>query len=352
MRIPRHGRNAADFAVGEVYRHPWEVTIDAGMIAMFHASFLDAMPVFSSVEVARAMGLRDRPVPTLLLLNLGLSFSVHDVSEQAIAHLAYLDVRFPGPCYPGDTVTAASKVLGVTHTRTGDRAVVHVRTALRAQSGDVVCAFERKALVPAGLLEGRTRAEPAGGPEPRFDETRRQPMFTGTAPHRSGFGRSFEDFAVGDVLVHAAGRTAGESEHMQLSWLLRNTHPLHTDEIYAKTGGSFAGTRVVYGGLVLAWTAALASRDVAGDAIWDLGWADGAHPAGVVAGDTIYAASKVIAKSEDGAVTFRLVGTKNVRADALLERGLDLFAPEADKSQKIPEKVFEGTRTLLLRTRG
>ena len=32
----------------------------------------------------------------LLLLDLGLSFSVHDVSERAIAHLAYIDnVRFP-----------------------------------------------------------------------------------------------------------------------------------------------------------------------------------------------------------------------------------------------------------------
>ena len=41
----------------------------------------------------------------IFLLNLGLSFSVHDVSEQAIAHLAYLDVRFPEPCYAGDTVT-------------------------------------------------------------------------------------------------------------------------------------------------------------------------------------------------------------------------------------------------------
>ena len=40
----------------------------------------------------------------LLLLNLGLSFSVHDISEQAIAHLAYLEVRFPSPGYRGDTV--------------------------------------------------------------------------------------------------------------------------------------------------------------------------------------------------------------------------------------------------------
>ncbi|HKP10760.1 MAG TPA: MaoC/PaaZ C-terminal domain-containing protein, partial [Blastocatellia bacterium] len=118
---PQYGRRLDDFRVGEVYHHPWEVTIDDGMMAIFAASFLDANPLYSSRRFARDLGFRDRVVHPLLLLNLALSFTVHDVSEQAIAHLAYIDVRFPEACYAGDTVTASSKVLGVKPVSSGDK---------------------------------------------------------------------------------------------------------------------------------------------------------------------------------------------------------------------------------------
>ena len=109
-----------DFVVGATYEHPWEVTISDGMVALFEASFLDAMPLFTSAPLARQAGFADRPLHPNLCLNLALSFSVHDVSEQAIAHLAYLDVRYPEPGYVGDTVTARSTVLGVKPASSGD----------------------------------------------------------------------------------------------------------------------------------------------------------------------------------------------------------------------------------------
>jgi acyl dehydratase len=146
-----------------------------------------------------------------------------------------------------------------------------------------------------------------------------------------------------------------ESEHVQLTTLFRNSHPLHTDEHYCKLG-SFAKTRVVYGGLVLSWVLALTSRDTAGNGVWDLGLDDGAHPSGVLAGDTLFAASKIIAKEprgpHAGAVTMRVVGLKNTPARPLLERGADLFTPELGKATgKVTEKVVEITRTLLVRRR-
>ena len=36
---PRYGRLLADFVPGALYAHPWEVTIDEGMGALFAASF-------------------------------------------------------------------------------------------------------------------------------------------------------------------------------------------------------------------------------------------------------------------------------------------------------------------------
>ncbi len=357
IRTPRYGRMLEDFELGATYPHPWEVTVDGGTIALYQASFLDATPTYASATFARQLGFRDRPVHPLLLLNLGLSFSVHDVSEQAIAHLAYIDVRFPHPCYAGDTLHASSKVLSTKPASSGDRGVVHVRTLLETSDGVPVCTFERKALVRAGgKLEGRPEApfvweQPDPADPPRLPAA----LSNGVArapSRRGGFAGFFEDFTPGDVFAHGLGKTVGESEHMQLTLLMRNSHPLHFDEHYCRDEKkSFTGTRVVYGGLVFGFVASLASRDVAGNVIWDLGFDDGAHPSGVVAGDTLYAASKVLeARPVDdrcGDVVFRLVGLKNVRAETLLGNGVDLFAPELGKKDgKIASKVFEITRTV------
>jgi 2-methylfumaryl-CoA hydratase len=293
-------------------------------------------------------------------LNLGLSFSVHDVSEQAIAHLAYIDVRFPAACYAGDTVRATSRVLGKKAVSSGDKGVIHVRTELFNQDDVVVCAFERKALVRAGNVAHRP-ADPPHDEASRSDaELPRAPKALldalGPASRRGGFATFFEDLTVGDVYAHEVGRTVSEAEHMQLTTLVRNSHPLHFDERYCQQG-SFAKTRVVYGGLVLSWVLALASRDTTGRALWDLGLDEGAHPSGVLAGDTLFAATKVLAKEEAGPhagrVTLRVVGLKGTPAAPLLEQGADLFTPELGKTEgKVKEKVVEITRTVLMQRRG
>ena len=354
-----YGRLLGDFEVGATYAHPWEVTVDAGTVAVFQACFQDAIPTFASARYARELGLRDRPMHPLILLNFGLSFSVHDVSEQAIAHLAYLDVRFPFPCFAGDTLTASSTVLGVKPASAGDRGVVHVRTILTNQDDRVVCTFERKALVRAGKLTGR-RDPPYPPAPPRKDDEHTLPpeLREGVraASRKAGFAGFVEDFAPGDVIPHAIGKTVSDAEHMQLAFLFRNSHPLHFDEVYCKAGASFAGTRVVYGGLVFAWTASLASRDTCGNVVWDVRYDNGAHPSGVVAGDTIYAASKVLAIAphdvHSAFVTFRLVGVKNARPADLLAQGADLFTSELSKKDgKVKEKVVEIDRTVLMRKR-
>lgn len=358
----RYGRLLEDFEEGATYPHPWEVTVDGGQIALFQASFLDSTPTYASATFAQALGFRDRPVHPLLLLNLGLSFSVHDVSEQAIAHLAYLDVRFPNPAYPGDTVFASSKVLGKRLSSKGDKGVVHVRTIVENQDGLPVCTFERKALVRAGGPLASRPADPIAYEQPDFgDVPRLPPALRGalqTPARRGGFAGHFEDFSVGDVLCHYNGKTVGDTEHMQLTLMMRNSHPIHFDENYCAEGNSFAGTRVVYGGLVFGFVASLASRDVCGNVVWDLGFDEGAHPSGITVGDTIYAASKVLDTKDvderSGDVTFRLVGVKNTRPEAILEGGADLFAAELDKDKadKIGNKVFEITRTVRMLKKG
>ncbi|MEN3335454.1 MAG: 2-methylfumaryl-CoA hydratase [Blastocatellia bacterium] len=358
---PQYGRKLDDFKVGEVYYHPWEVTIDEGLMAMFAASFIDANPLYSSRRFARDLGFRDRVVHPLLLLNLALSFTVHDVSEQAIAHLAYLDLKFPHAAHSGDTLCASTEVLGVrlSESRT-DRGVVHVRTTAINQDGVPLVYFERKALVPAGTLAGRAHpplsnlsnyvSRTSGAlvqplhamKEPLPQELALQIRVPRWAGRPLGL---FEDFHAGDVIVHSAGHTVGESEHMQMAVLTRNSHPLHVDEVYSRDR-SFARTRVVEGGLVFAWAATLASRDTTANALWELGYDRGSHANPVMGGDTLYAASQVLETRDHneraGIVKFHLVGVKNQRPAALINQGRDLFIDQFE------QKVFEIERTVLL----
>jgi 2-methylfumaryl-CoA hydratase len=362
IRAFRYGRKLDDFAPGAVFEHPWEVTVDEGMVALFYASFQCALPTYASRLAARAAGLADRPVHPLLLLNLGISFSVHDVSEQAIANLAYVDVRFPNPCYAGDTVRARSRVMGIKPVSSGDKGVVQVRTHLVNERDELLCSFERKALVRAGSAAERPADAPHDGRwDPAHDEgeARRLPAALrarlsdpAAALPRARFATCWEDFEVGGVYAHEVGRTVSEAELLQLTTLARNSHPLHTDEVYCKTG-SFAKTRVAYGGLVLSWALALGSRDTAGNALWDMGLDDGAHTGSVLAGDTLFAATKVLAKEpvdeRTGSVTLRVIGTKNTPARTLLAKGAPLFEPELPKTEgRVPEKVVEITRRLLV----
>lgn len=365
LRAPQYGRLADDFVVGEVYPHPFEVTLDAGRCAMFASAFQDFWPVGNSDRLAKALHFTGRPVSPQLLMNLALSTSVHDVSEQCVAHLAYVRVDFPKVLPVGGTVRGASRVMGLHYTANNTRAVVHVQTVLTDEHGDRVLDMERKALVPAGTLTSRPQTASFGveskegaawlgrlpmAPLGQALAGRQWPIAAFEPPLRGRLG----DFAPGDVVVHSRGRTVGESESMQLCMLLGNTHPLHFDAEYAKVH-SFTGERVVYGGLVASWVMTLASVDVAGHVLWELQWLEGAHPAPVAIGDTVRAVTRVEActpvNDQYGVLRLRHVGLKNCDPQAVLASHPELFAPELPKAReaRVPGKVFEITREVLVR---
>jgi 2-methylfumaryl-CoA hydratase len=92
--------------------------------------------------------------------------------------------------------------------------------------------------------------------------------------------------------------------------------------------------------------ASLASRDTTANALWEVGYDKGSHPNPVLAGDTLYAASKVIEKqnrdARTGIVRFKLAGIKNQRPANLLAAGFDVFESRLD------QKAFEIERAALL----
>ena len=133
--------------------------------------------------------------------------------------------------------------------------------------------------------------------------------------YRERHGRSYEDFAVGDVYEHRPGRTVTESDNTWFTLLTMNQHPLHFDRAYAAK--SEFGRPLVNSCLTLSIVTGMSVSDVSQRAIGNLGWDKVRLTAPVFVGDTLYAETEVLAKRESrsrpgqGIVTVRTAGRKD-----------------------------------------
>lgn len=359
IKTPQYGRVLEDFELGEVFSHPRGITIDRAFAIEFATAFMEANPLYLNAEFAKAHGFKDLLVSPMMVLNLTISMGVQNDSEQALANLGYYDVEFPVVVYPGDTLRGLTKV--VDKKARGDKpGIVTIRTVALSQRNEVVCRYNRKIMVAS---DGR-KGEPTTVMGQKFPDDSRgamsgAPTIKGSYPKNlTGTRTYFEDFLVGEIIVHPNGRTITD-EHIGWTYRLLNTHPLHYDKVYTKSAKlSGTGEPVVYGGLVFAWACGLASRDTSENALWDLGYTEGYHTQPCYSGDTVCAISRVLAKDNGtGSVQFQLIGVKNISGkEALQKYGADIFLKENDKKdlgkEKIPEKIFEIERQLLIKKRG
>jgi acyl dehydratase len=115
--------------------------------------------------------------------------------------------------------------------------------------------------------------------------------------HERPFGRHFEDFEVGDVYRHWPGKTITEADDHLFCMITMNHHPLHTDAWYAETQTQF-GRNVVVDNLVYSVVLGMSVPDVSGAAIANLEIESLMHKAPTFHGDTIYAETKVLDKTE------------------------------------------------------
>lgn len=126
-------------------------------------------------------------------------------------------------------------------------------------------------------------------------------MTTATAKHR--FTRDdnlFEDLVVGETIVHPRGRTVSD-EHMMWTNFVLNTAQLHFNQKMCddSPATTFNGRRVVYGGIVFAFVAGLASEETEENAVAQLSYDEGRHLTPVFAGDTLFAESTILSKTDD-----------------------------------------------------
>ncbi|MCB9728343.1 MAG: MaoC family dehydratase N-terminal domain-containing protein [Deltaproteobacteria bacterium] len=364
VRAKVYGRALEDFVPGAVFVHPRGRTLDAGFLTDYATTFMEANPLYLNEPFARSQGYDGLPAAPHLVMNIALSLGVQNDSELAIANLGYYDVRFLRPVLAGDTLTARTEVEARRDRGPGKPGIVTVRTLAQDQRGRVVVQYRRKILVPR-----RSDAPLDSTAQPRregeFPWTERPSLQVprprgGAAAGVVGADTLLDAFVPGRIFVHRSGRTVTD-EHVPWTYKVMNTHPLHYDRLYSTAQqGPMSGEPIVYGGLIFAWLLGLASRDVSENAVAELGWHDGYHTQPTFAGDTVAALSRVLrveplAEGGGGVVRMQLVGVKNLRAEAALERfGEALFMRENDKrergEEKIPEKIFEIERDVLIRS--
>ncbi len=134
--------------------------------------------------------------------------------------------------------------------------------------------------------------------------------------HERSFGRSFEDFVVGDVYRHWPGKTITEADNHLFCMITMNHHPLHTNDWFAAQ--SVQGRNVVVGNLVYSLVLGMSVPDLSGAAIANLEVETLQHKFPTFHGDTIHAESRVLdaqeskSKNDRGVVTVETKGFNQV----------------------------------------
>ncbi len=329
------GNYFEDFSLGQEIVHATPRTVSEGDAALYTALYGTRFAVHSSDMFAMALGYEGAPIDDMLAFHVAFGKTVPDISLNAIANLGYAAGHFGVPVYPGDTLRSTSKVIGLKENSNGTTGVVYVHSVCVNQREEPVLDYVRWVMV-------RKRDASAPAPEtvvpdlPAFvaDEDLVIPQgidMAGFDTLLSGSPMLWDDYEVGEKIDHVDGMTVEESDHMIATRLYQNTAKVHFNQ-HTEKDGRFA-RRIVYGGHVISLARALSFNGLA-NAFRICAINAGSHVAPTFAGDTIYAWSEVLGKSDVagrddiGALRLRTVASKDQSCEAFPDKGEDgKYAP-------------------------
>ncbi|WP_394742838.1 MaoC family dehydratase [Natronococcus roseus] len=161
-----HGRYYEDFAVGDVYKHPFGRTVTETDNVWFTNVTMNLNPMHFNEAYAAGTEFDERLVDGTFVIALAVGMSVIDVSVNATANLGYDRIRHHAPVYHGDTIFAESEVLEKRESDSRDHVGI-VTTELRAynQDGTKVLSLERTPMVLKREHADPSAAQPPGWPE-------------------------------------------------------------------------------------------------------------------------------------------------------------------------------------------
>ena len=158
---------------------------------------------------------------------------------------------------------------------------------------------------------------------------------------KTNSGRFFEDYAVGDVIVHAVPRTISGGERALYHALYPTRHALYSSDEFARACGlpespldDLAAFHIVFGKTV---------PDISLNAVANLGYAEGRFLKPVYAGDTLRSVSEVIGLKQNsngktGVVWVRTKGL-NQHDEPVIEYVRWVMVRKRDPEAPAPETV-------------
>ena len=340
-----------DFSIGQVIEHATPRTVTEGDVALYCALYGSRFAVQSADSFAMDIGYEAAPIDDLLVFHVVFGKSVPDISLNAVANLGYANGRMVNPVYPGDTLSAQSKVIGLKETSNGKTGIVYVHTVGENQRGEIVADFVRWVMV-----NKKDPASPAPDPvvpdlpQAVGAEHLAAPMGLNMNEYNftlAGSPHTWDDYDVGEKIDHVDGFTVEEAEHQMATRLYQNTARVHFNQ-HTEQDGRF-GRRIDYGGHVISICRSITFNGL-GNGFKVAAINGGRHVAPIFAGNTVYAWSEVLDKMElpghpgVGALRLRTVGLKDQNAQG--------FPYKDDDGKYDPAVVLDFDYTVLMPRRG
>ncbi len=309
------GNYFEDFQLHQKIIHPLPRTISEGDVSFYIALTGSRFALHSSVELAKNIGYKARPVDDLLVFHMVFAKSVTDISLNAIANLGYAEISFPEPVFVGDTIRLESTVIGLKENSNGKSGNVYVHSLGYNQNNRLILSFKRWVMVHKSDPSTSTGIKEIPHLEasiPIADELA-IPSIKFVDTNQTGSSFFWEDYVKGERLNHPEGMTIDNSEHTLATRLYQNNAKLHFNDHMMKSGKM--GQRLVYGGHIISICRSLTFNGL-GNAMWLYSINSGTHANPTFSGDTIYCYSEVLdviehSRNDLGLLRLRTIGLKN-----------------------------------------
>jgi acyl dehydratase len=146
------GLHFEEFAVGQVFDHPWSRTVTEMDNVLFSALTLNPQPLHLDEHFAARTEFGQRLVNSMFTAGLMIGMSVNDTTlGTTVANLGMTDMRFPKPVFHGDTLKSRTVVVSKRESRSRkDAGVVEFEHSAVNQRGEVVAICRRNALMKRG----------------------------------------------------------------------------------------------------------------------------------------------------------------------------------------------------------
>lgn len=319
-----------DFALDQELECPVPRTITAGDTSSYIALTGDRTPVYCGPS-----GL----VHPLVTFHVVFGQTVRQISLNARANLGYAGVRWLKPVMLGDTLKMSLKIVGLKENSSGKTGIVWVENTATNQRDEAVMSFYRWVMIKKRGAAPTKWADDAVVPTmPSQVDPGDLAVFDDAIPsaRQTGGRWVFEDYKMGERILHYDGMAVNQSDHMSFTRLFQNSSKVHFD---AKM---MSGRPLIYGGVPISLGYAMAFNGLE-NRVGICGINAGSHTAPLHSGDTVYAYTDVLETAEIGhdsvgAVRLRMVCLKDVDPAKLDDPAA--FELKIDSVDKPARKVY------------